>query len=346
MKIGLRFILAGVCSTVGLALACGGSTNGGGGSSACDDYFDAIYSTNCGIGVTLPASELSRVKPRFEQLCASVIALPGVSVTTGNLEACAAAVKSSGCGVFQSSQPGGACSFSAGAESSGAPCISGDQCQSGDCSAGSSSVDAGTSACGACGAVIGVGQACSGSCGMGETCVFSATGGTCQTVTYVGAGASCDSSATQCNSGLFCGPSGKCAAPGPAGTACNTAAQCQAPLVCPTATGPGTCQSPGQAGATCSGDEDCVSSLGCDVNAHTCGTPSWVSAGQPCSGNVRCLVGSCPYDSTAQMVNGTCPTVIADGQPCTEDGSSTSTCDTFAECLGGTCLLTFSGVCP
>jgi hypothetical protein len=44
-------------------------------------------------------------------------------------------------------------------------------------------------------------------------------------------------------------------------------------------------------------------------------------------------------------VAGTCPSVIADGQPCPDVTDPTTTCDTLASCIGGTCVLGYAG-CP
>jgi hypothetical protein len=41
------------------------------------------------------------------------------------------------------------------------------------------------------------------------------------------------------------------------------------------------------------------------------------------------------------LVVGTCPMVVPDGQPCTV----ASTCDTFAQCFQGTCTLLDGVVC-
>jgi hypothetical protein len=89
-------------------------------------------------------------------------------------------------------------------------------------------------------------------------------------------------------------------------------------------------------GATCEQDLTCAAGLGCGLASQTCGPITWASSGQACGDLVRCLVGDCN--------DGICPSVIADGHACTV-GDPSSTCDTFAQCQGGTCVLQDSQVC-
>jgi hypothetical protein len=355
MRTWHRFTLAAIASSLGLALACGGQTSGvgggGGGSSgagpsACDDYFQTVFASNCE-GLVPPPSELSRIQSRFDQLCAAALALPGVSITATALETCVSTIKSSGCSSFDRSN--GVCAFDVGSLGTGSSCFTDDQCQSGNCTAGSAGPDGGQVVCGTCGAALAIGQPCTGgqSCGPNATCSFSGSSstGTCAALTYGNLGAPCNETSSLCNSGLYCDTTKQqCSTPGGAGAPCNSDQACTSPLVCPFVTaGAATCQSPGAAGASCQSDEQCASGLGCDSGTQKCGAVSWVSAGQACSADVRCLVGSCPFDGTGQT-GGTCPAVIPDGQPCSAS-DQTTTCDTFASCIGGTCLLGYPS-CP
>jgi hypothetical protein len=346
MRVCHRFGIASLTCAFGLALACGGKTSGpggGGGGSPCDDYFQAVFSSSCQGNVVPPASELTRIQSRFDTLCAAALALPGLTFNSSNLEACASAIKSSGCTVVE--QDPGPCSFDeTGTLATGAACVSDDQCQSDECSAGSETSDGGTSICGTCGATVAVGQ----SCQDGQQCpaksACTGTGGslTCAAITYGAAGASCNGSSLQCNTGLVCNTAEQCAAPAGSGAGCNTDQQCASPLVCPAVSGASTCQNANMAGGPCAGSGDCTSGLTCDFTTHQCATVTWVDAGQPCSETALCLVGSCP--TTGTSTTGTCPTVISDGQPC-NGNSTTSTCDTFAQCTAGTCVLGYPS-CP
>jgi hypothetical protein len=327
-----------ICGSV-LALACGGKSTGGTGGSAgtagaCDDYFTQVYLV-CDDDTRFslePASEVARVQGRFATLCAEEVSLPGVSVTPSALEACVAAVKASGC-----SGASAACTFGApGALPAGSVCEASEQCQ-GYCNAGDGLADGGFSPCGTCVTPAATGQPCTveQGCGPNDLC----TGGICAAITRVGAGASCASQLTECNPGLVCGQSSTCFAPGGQGTACADDTECALPLACASASQ--TCQSPGGAGTSCESDIDCTQDLGCDSTTHVCAAITFVTAGQSCSGAVRCVVGACNVPNGTGLpgsTTGTCPTVIADGQPCNEADQS-QTCDTLASCQQGTCTL-------
>jgi len=343
MRAWHRFTVTVVACAAGVTLACSGKTTAGGSAtSACDDYFQIAFTGSCSGNVPLPASEVARIQARFDTLCNEALALPGMAITSGGLESCVAAIKAGGCSVADGQQPNGPCTFSAGSLASGTSCLTDDQCQSGACTAGNEAPDGGTVLCGTCSTPVAVGQSCASgqSCGPSAVCngPIGTSGPTCATITFGAVGAACNDSSTECNAGLYCEPSTqKCAAPGDSGTACDTDQACTSPLVCPPAASPGastTCQSPGAAGAACSEDAGCVVGLGCTQAG--CATVTWASAGQPCSDTVRCLVGGCP--STGTTVGGVCPTVIPDGQACTPS-VATATCDTFANCEGGTCVL-------
>jgi len=359
MKTWHRFTLAAVACAAGLTAACSGKTVGGaggdgggssgsssGGSSGggCDDYFETVYGGECSGMGSLPASELTRIQARFATLCADAIALPGIGITDSALEACVSAVKSGGCGVLE--QDPGPCSLDTGTLSTGATCVAGAQCLQGDCTAESESADGGQTLCGTCVAPVPPGQSCANglSCGPTALCNGNTSGGeTCVTVTYGAAGAACNGSTTQCNAGLHCDPTTQvCAPAGGAGAACETDSACMSPLVCPAVAGASTCQSPGGAGTTCADDVDCAAGLGCGQLSHQCVTLTFATSGGACSDTVRCLVGGC--DLTGTATTGTCPLVIPDGQPCTED-PTTATCDTFASCEGGLCVLGYP-TCP
>ena len=90
---------------------------------------------------------------------------------------------------------------------------------------------------------------------------------------------------------------------------------------------------------------------------------AWASAEQACDGyRTRCFVGRCNVDGSSEspdggLALGTCPSVVADGQPCTEIGGPAPggpTCDTFGECFrsvpsnadaNGTCTVLDGTIC-
>ena len=344
MKLAYRVTVAAVVSTAGLVAACSGKTDGsgGGGSSACDDYFQSEFGNVCPGNDMPPASDLAGFQARFDTLCNEAIALPGSGITEASLEACVSAIQAQGCSL--SEETDGACSFDTGTLANGATCFSGSQCQSGVCTTGLTPAGGGAApACGTCVAATPAGQPCSsGPCAPGLACSANSDGtSTCAAVTTSGAGGPCG--AAQCATGLYC-KGGTCVTNLAAGAACTAGDICAPPLVCPLVSAAGgtssTCQNAVQAGGACGTSQDCAPNLACSSTSHQCVAVAWVAAGQPCSETALCLVGGCRGNGTS----GTCPTVIPDGQPC-NPGDATQTCDTFADCIGGTCVLGVPSSC-
>lgn len=351
-----------------------GADEGGAGATECDDYFAASY-TRCG-GPALPASEVARIRTRFEQVCRSQIALPGSGMTAAGLEACASALNASAC-EFPDGPPA-ECVF-AGTLAGGAPCNEGFQCASGVCSNTELITPGGTSGpthCGTCLPAAAIGQVCaqgnsSAGCPSGAICLIDPGQETASQPTYScvalgqgDLGASCDDLSATCKTGLYCS-AGQCAQLRSAGESCGEGATlpgnpggCAAPLSC-VGTGSATC-SIGTTGSSCQSDVDCSPGLGCISGA--CLPVTWIASGQSCDGfSMRCLVGSCslgigPTSRTSPdggRATSLCSTVTADGQPCS------GTCDTFAQCFdpvapdaaaglsdtSGTCTLLDSVAC-
>jgi len=326
---------------VTVGVACGGSAKSGSANSAsasaCDHLFQATI--GCTSGPIPPTSEQGREQGRFEQACGSSLTQPGVTYTAEDVDACASALESN-CNAT--------CSIPAGTLASGAPCTSGDQCQSGFCGRSVAS-----NACGTCSTPITNGDSClEGMCVPGSVCSPTTLGdssaasaaGTCVAATNGGQGAPCDGNGPQCGPELYCdfGTSTPMCKPlGGQGAACAGSTACKWPLVCVGLSGsilaagpPGTCQSQGGSGAACSSDTDCASPLAC--NAGKCGSVTWVQPGQPCPlASDRCIVGA--GGCTEIVVGGSgpkppqCLTVIADGEPCNPE-DATSTCDVFSNC--------------
>jgi hypothetical protein len=317
-----------------VALACGSKKPAAGPSSPCDDYFDTLFVGPCTTGPALSDDEVARLRGRFEQICQEGEALPGTGLTDAALEACAQAVTGAGCGVSPAALP--ACAI-LGTLPGGTACNESFQCASGACFVGVSAGDAGPSStgCGQCQTVAELGQPCTSLCVQGATCDNALSPPTCVTVTLGAAGAPCDDVAKQCATGLYCAPkTATCTALPGQGEPCTSTGLCAATLTCIGT----TCQPPSGSGAACSVDRDCASGLGCSFGGQTCGAVTWATAGQPCGDLTRCLVGAC---DTSTM---TCPTVLADGQPCSPTDAST-TCDTFSQCDGAACVLQDGNVC-
>jgi hypothetical protein len=348
MRVPLRFDFASVAFTIAAIVpACSGKGSGGGpaGGGSCDQVFDAIMS--CAT-VPLPADEVARERPRFDAVCAAAMALPGQGATSSTLDACASALRNGGCVMLDADS--GPCAFASGTLAGGSACVSDGQCQSGTCTPSTSATDGGYGPCGTCAAPSAIGQACqSHSCGPSAACMYSNGNSTCVSVTVSGSGHSCDGYAVQCSQGLVCNQATlTCSSPAAAGATCAKDGDCASPLVCPPASSAGTsgstCQSPGATGARCRNDFECAAGIACDPWAQTCGPRTWAAPGQACgSGVARCYVGVCPNESSGG--GGVCPAVVADGQPC-DPTSGTTTCDAFAQCVGGRCVLGYDGLCP
>ena len=314
MRLARRLTFA--ASAVGVALAvasCGktspaGAQGDGGSESPCDDYFTAVY--GCVLGSTFPASERARIRPRYDQTCASMLSLPGMNITASFLGQCTMAAETYGCGAAGQNDCEAGGTFLAapfyvaagGALGGGAACVLPQQCQTYQCSAGSSTADGGTLACGTCSPPIAGGQSCAPggvSCATGTLCAHGGPAGgdagmayTCIPIAHGGSGAACDGDLNECNPGLSCngGTGFTCSSPGPAGTACGGDGDCQPGLVCnlakdattdASAPGARTCSPRGEAGTPCGLDEDCLAPLVCPASpgsTSTCRSPGQAGA--------------------------------------------------------------------
>jgi hypothetical protein len=340
----LGAVLGGlVASTLGLAVACSGSQALVSAPSACNDYFDALYVESCP-GPTPPASEVDLERTEFATTCEDSMSLPGSGLTPSALEACAMALKALGCNLLQESVS--ACAVT-GDLTNGSPCNLNAQCQSGLCSTSNL-----TSMCGVCLPVVPVGGSCAPAGGTSPACASGSTCGnddTCVAITPSGKGGSCAGGrATPCAPGLYCASTGTCQAAATAGQTCGINTPCASPLACTGSrndAGGSTCQRPGPLGAPCGDDEDCASGLGCSPTTDTCDGVAWTSGGQTCGGLTHCLGASCSNMFPGNDVpQGTCPIVLADGQPCSAS-DTTSVCNLFSYCTNGLCVPNNSVVC-
>jgi hypothetical protein len=209
---------------------------------------------------------------------------------------------------------------------------------------------------------------------------------TCTALAQGNVGAPCDDLATICTTGLYCSAQTQtCATLGGTGASCGEGPHapgwpggCAAPLSCVGLPGMTACSS-GGAGAFCLGDSDCSAGLGCVPGpcssniarigcaaSGTCAPITWLGPGTTCDGyRTRCLLGPCDINpggpsADGGALQGTCPAIVTDGQPCPPSGgpgpyASGPTCDTLAECFSpvpagmtgslGTCTLLDSTVC-
>jgi hypothetical protein len=338
-----------------LALACGtrtsGTSTGPRSDTACDRFVAAWFGVGCP-GAQLPASEVARMQDAFAPVCANAMTAPGSTLTDAQLDACSSDLLAHSCfALMELAILPASCHFQ-GMLPAGVGCQSSAQCQSGFCGfaelsdpthppirlppGGLHSPD-----CGVCVAPAAPGMYCDwGLCADGSACEggLSGTGlpvSTC--VTTIAAGGDCSAPGIYCAYGLYCDPNHVCSpGTGDVGAACDLMnPSCKPYLTCPLEPN-ATCTAPaiGTQGAPCDENiQNCASGLGC-INYH-CAAIRWLDPGQPCASAIEatdiCLHGSC-------SLNGTCPALIPDGQPCTTDG--TTTCDDSSQCVQGVCFMT------
>jgi hypothetical protein len=109
-------------------------------------------------------------------------------------------------------------------------------------------------------------------------------------------------------------------------------------------------------GAACKLGE-CAPGLECAPATNVCTKITYAGSGQSCDDAVtrcdrgRCAGASTSVDSTGKITvtPGTCKDPIPDGSPCgaTNDGGieAAADCDTFSECVAGTCQQKNPGQC-
>jgi hypothetical protein len=330
------------CDSGSPSPSTGGGNDGGTVSSGvCDDFFAVYTGTACGI-TTLPTTGLDGLKSRFATYCAALINLPGTGFDATHLETCLTALKGAGCDIERADDLD-VCKPTPGTLASGAACLSSNQCASGSCA--TMRVDGGYSACGQCAASAQLGQSCDPSsasvaCVSGTAC--DSTSKTCVAISIGGVGAPCGTGTQDCMSGLRCEyqqTGSTCMQPASQGMSC-TPSGCVKGLRCDPTNN--TCAPPGQQGAACMYNSDCAVGFGCALATHVCTAMTYGGPGSPCDGATeRCFTGSCPAGG-ADAGTSVCPTVIADGQPCPMPGG---TCDSFAECIGGVCIIQNTQTC-
>ena len=228
--------------------------------AACRHYFNA---TEACAGRTPSDAELARLANRFDEGCLARFDMTGAAYSAADLEACATALDSAGCGSLDGLPP--ACDLR-GSLPGGAPCMLALQCQSGICSGGQTIEQTAdhpisiVATCGTCASAAAKDAVCSGGgCANGLTCVseniVTIGASECEPLSLGGAGAACDPYVpARCQPGLYC-TNETCTPLGKVGTPCQDPGGygCAPSLVC---TGvPGNCAPLGAVGYTCSGPE-------------------------------------------------------------------------------------------
>jgi hypothetical protein len=336
MRVVAKSIITGfVAVGVTWVAACGGSSSNNGTTgdigAACDAYFDSLIGSalKC-YGTTLPPDQAAEQKSRFHTLCVNSASFPGESLNAQALSDC---VKAAGAPTCRGSNALNVCGSGPGTLPDGAACNTSTQCKGGVCVI-VSSADAGTSSnCGKCSTGVAVGGACNT---MGNSCI---TGASCIKNVCVARGSVAVSG--DCNTTSDCKPSlacvtQKCVALGGSGAKCQSSQDCQDGLVCTMS----SCTQGITTGGDCSmAPTSCLTGL-CDPQTKKCIGFSAAAPGAACGyvngAAVGCAIGSC--NIAPMTTQGTCPTVIPDGQACSAS-DKTKVCDYFATCDNGVCTL-------
>lgn len=305
-----------------LVFACspssGGSSSVGGSDTPCGRYYNALtaFAARCGQGTGL--ENQSSAPARFETTCNNLLNAPGTSNGAAQIDACATKFNSLACNQDAD------CTITGGTLAVGTACEETYQCN-GFCDKGSSST--GDSDCGKCAPTVALGAACmqNDECGPGNVCQFvSGASGTCivepAQPAPVAIGGACESSSDCDSSQAFCKDK-KCTALPTEGQAC---------------------------------DFDCAPGLACAAD-NKCAKFTTVAVGASCDQSQRCQDSIClglTYNSTQDdmgnitmtVTPGKCTVPLADGAPCNKD-DQTQHCDSFAECVNGTCQMENPNAC-
>jgi hypothetical protein len=333
-------------------VACSSSTNNNSSGGSCAGYVAAVQENRarCDKSTTSPEQNATATA-RLSTLCANALNAPGNGIQSGAIDACAAALK----GTCDTPEACESLSNAVGTLPDGSPCGTESQCASGECKKAGS-----TSGCGTCAPLIPIGGACSsntGGCVKGAACMTkdAATGATCVATPRLAEGEVCydpskpSSVRSSCATGLACKTAGssatqpaKCSKRAAAGEACGQSGDCSSELRCVT----GKCAPLVEDGGACASTSDCKTGA-CSKATKKCIPYEFGATGAACNGDEkRCARGSCSITATDGN-EGTCVDPIPDGAACTEGESSSKgpRCDTYADCINGTCQLFDPATC-
>lgn len=304
-------------------------------TAACGEYFDAVFqlSLRCaGAPFPLAGDAGQRLRSRFLTSCKLGLAIHGTGVTPDWLHTCAAGLNADSCGAYGQDP---ACEAPPGAGDPGAACSSSVQCRSTHCETVHAMPEPDV-----CGPLpIAIGAACQANA---VDCVATARceDGTCVAIRLPAEnGLGCDQP-MDCKSSVCDAQTKLCHAPYAAGLACEFPFDCATGLACIN----GMCAPQIAEGSACAMSAPpapqwpgCAPGLRCDPAKLVCVAVQFAQAGQTCDNALTfCEVGSCNVNGAPGTA--TCPQVIADGAACVT--SADTTCDTFAECVDGTCVIT------
>jgi hypothetical protein len=311
--VSLRAIAPTLALVTLTAIACGGTT-GGGGSVTADQAATDAANAYCNRAqacaptyVTAGFGDVATCASRLKSTLLPAFGATGTSSTPDQTEACAQAIPQATCSDLLSRRMPDACKTLPGKLADGAACAFDGQCQGTRCKV------AANAACGTCTEPAAAGAACGvdSDCQQGMLCVS----GAC--ATYGDENALCDAS-HPCRPDLGC-KSGSCTAPSPVGTACQASAEC-----------------------------DELHGVFCNPMTMKCDNVSFAAANATCgfvnNGFVLCSgPGSLCNGAAPPTYQGTCVPYATDGTAC--DTTKGPLCDVGAVCANGTCQIPDGSTC-
>jgi hypothetical protein len=345
------FIGIGALSSLAIFSGCSSSSSGVGVStsnvgvndSACSTYAAAVISFNQRCFASTDPTQIASDTARAAQACQDGYSALGVSDLSAQLSACATALESLSCKESPEQDPACGGLFAVGSLGLGSSCTTPLQCASGVCISDTNAAGVPSADCGHCDAAIADGQSCQfyESCVHGDEC----SGGVCTKRVAGSAGAVCVDD-RDCAFPNHCEAQNasdatealRCVAPKPAGGLCASNNDCLGDLVCG---GGGICGAPVAIGARCGFHECPVGSTCDDLDSPSgdsiCTPLTFGAPGASCDSQSRlCSQGSCFIPDVSTGI-GTCPTIIADGQPCSTGSSPSTSCQNYAQCIDGIC---------
>jgi hypothetical protein len=308
----------------------------------CNDYGATVYANGC--GVTNDPALKDEQTARLVAKCADALAAPGMNASTATpaLTACLEQMKTAPSCVVK-------CSFGAaggGTLDAGAPCLYSGQCR-GYCKLSAPAT------CGVCADPIAQDQPCvaggvDDQCAAGTECKDDGTfkNWACRHVPV--AGERCGVVGEPgCAAGLVCGMGASggfaCVAGGPAaaGAACKMENDCAQGLVCGPSGGSAssmTCQNVVFAGeGEACGNQTIVCAHDLYCNGGKCVSLTFVDPGATCDATHACKRGFCMGSEGTGM----CPAVKEAGEAC----GDLEPCDSYLECISGTCAIPDPSTC-
>jgi hypothetical protein len=256
--------------------------------------------------------DLDDCSARMTRGLQATVALPGVSITSPQFDACTTALAASRCTTAEPTALA-ACKF-VGTLAPQAPCVSNGQCASGLCA------HSGAGTCGVCAVPTPIGGDCST-----VVCVEGATCNIVQKcVAWAAEGAACNDEKAPCKSPLDC-----------------VAGTCQPNPVPPAELGKGAaCGSPGYAFCSVEQGLTCI--------GGTCVEKALASLGQPCDpetggDEIGCAASVC-VGPTTDTGKGTCTPLAQEGAACAE-GVVVSGCAEPLDCVNSKCTYLDTASC-